>query len=113
MSLQWTYLLLYIGCALLIIIAVGSHLFKHGSPFLKELFPDAGLHHYINKLLLTGYYLLNIGFAVYKLAGQNEMDRWVTLIHSLSQSIGLLCLILGSIHFGNLIILFFLSKSNT
>lgn len=111
MNLQWLYIIFYSLAALWIITAVGQHLFRQGAPFLKTLFPHNGLDLYINRLLLTGYYLLNMGYAALRLSQKKELDSIVQLIEIWSEQIGLLCLLLGGIHFSNLILLSLLSKS--
>ncbi len=110
--MQWIYIIIYLILALLIIFAVGGHLFKNGTPFLKALFPSGELDLYINRLLLTGYYLLNIGYAVYNLVAHETIQSNASLIQELAHNIGFLCLILGAIHFSNLIVLYQVSKSS-
>ncbi len=110
--MQWIYIILYLCLALLIIFAVGTHLFRHGAPFLKALFPNDQLDIFINRLLLTGYYLINIGYAVFNLVQNQILDRSSQLINLLAHNIGVLCLILGTIHVLNLIVLYNLSKSS-
>lgn len=110
--MELTYIISYLSIEILIIFLVGGHLFKHGAPYLKALFPLEDLDKFINKLLLTGYYLINIGFAIYSLVHGYVFQSWSTVIEILAHDIGFLCLMLGAIHFGNLLILFQLSKSS-
>lgn len=111
MNLQWLYILSYSLAALWIIAAVGRRLFQQGAAFLKTLFPHNELDLYINRLLLTGYYLLNMGYAAIRLSQEKELDSLIQLVEIWSEQIGLLCLLLGGIHFSNLILLSLLSKS--
>lgn len=109
--MQWTYIITYLILALWIIFIVGARLYNQGASYLKALFPSEGLDLYINRLLLTGYYLINAGYAVYNLVQHRSIDSSAELISLVAHNIGFLCLLLGSIHFGNIIILFQLSKS--
>ena len=111
--MEWTYIISYLSIEILIIFLVGGHLFKHGAPYLQALFPLEGLDKFINKLLLTGYYLINIGFAIYSLVHGYVFQSWSTVIEILTHDIGFLCLMLGTIHFGNLFILFQISNQIT
>ena len=110
--MEWTYIISYLLIELLIIFLVGGHLFKHGAPCLKALFPSEGLDKFINRLLLTGYYLINAGFAIYSLVHNYLFTNWSRVIELLAHDIGFLCLLLGGIHFANLFILFQVSKSS-
>tara|TARA_Y100001934_G_C12358799_1_gene779521 strand:+ start:1486 stop:1848 length:363 start_codon:yes stop_codon:yes gene_type:complete len=112
MNWQWIYIFLYLLAAVWIIFAVGSHLFRNGAPFLKTLYPEKDLDRFINRMLLTGYYLLNLGFAVYNLVQNENLENWTDLIRLWAENIGLLCLILGSIHYSNLIVLYAISNSS-
>ncbi len=112
MDLQWIYIILYFSAALGIIALVGQHLFRHGAPFLKVLFPHDELHLYLNRLLLIGYYLLNAGYAALNLISDKGFKSAAQVLETWSEQIGLLCLMLGIIHFLNLIWLYLLSKSN-
>lgn len=112
MDFQWSYIILYLIAALGIIALVGRHLFKHGAPYLKMLFPHEDLGLYLNRLLLTGYYLLNAGYAAVQLMQGVNFSSWHQVLSVWSEQIGLLCLLLGGIHFANLAWLYLLSKSN-
>jgi hypothetical protein len=90
---------------------VARTLFKNGRVFLVEIFhQDNTLADSVNKLLLVGFYLVNIGYAVYTLKIWNSIDNVQAMIEVLSEKIGWIILILGGMHFFNLFILFSLRR---
>lgn len=97
------YLLLSICLALW----VGRILFRHGRIFLIGIFHGShDLADAVNKLLLAGFYLVNIGYAVFNLKTSQEITDATGLIELLSIKVGTIILILGGMHFFNLFILF-------
>jgi hypothetical protein len=102
-----SYLLLSIG----ITIWVATTLFKNGKIFLIDIFyGNEILANSVNNLLLTGFYLINLGYAIYTLQVTSVISNMQLVIEILSIKIGLIILILGGMHFFNLYILFKLRK---
>lgn len=98
---------IYLVLSILLTIWVGSTLFRHGRIFLIQIFHDnMDLAYAVNKLFLAGFYLVNIGFAVYTLKTSQQVSDTTTLIELLSVKMGTIILILGGMHFFNLFILF-------
>jgi hypothetical protein len=101
------YLLLTIS----ITIWVATTLFRNGKIFLIDIFHgNKELANSVNNLLLTGFYLINIGYAIYTLQVTNSITNMQLVIEELSIKIGLIILILGGMHFFNLYIFFKLRK---
>ncbi len=101
------YLLLTIGLT----IWVAKTLFKNGQVFLVEIFGgQEELASSVNRLLVVGFYLINIGYAVYTLDSMGNVADMVEVIKKLSRSVGSIILILGGMHFLNLFIFFELRK---
>ncbi len=64
----------------------------------------------VNKLLVVGFYLINIGYAVYTLQIFGEITSVQVVIEKLSLKVGAIILILGGMHFFNLFVFFKLRK---
>jgi hypothetical protein len=102
---------LYLVTTICITIWVARTLFKNGKVFLIEIFHgNKELADSVNNLLLVGFYLINIGYAVYTLQVDYNIVNTREVIESLSIKIGLIILILGAMHFFNLYIFFNLRK---
>ncbi len=83
-------------------IWIARTLFKHGAVFLEDVFGDnARLADAVNRLLVVGFYLVNLGYASLILRGDRPADA-VAAVELLSAKLGVLLLSLGAMHFGNL-----------
>lgn len=101
----------YLPISILLTIWVARTLFKNGRIFLVEIFHhDMTLADSVNKLLLVGFYLINIGYAVFTLKVFGTLTGPQDVIETLSEKIGWIILVLGGMHFFNLFILFNLRK---
>lgn len=83
---------------------IARTLFKNGSVFLEEVFRDnPKMAEAVNRLLVVGFYLLNLGYAALMLKARGSASA-VEAIEVLSYKLGLLLLSLGGMHFLNLYI---------
>ena len=106
-----TTYLLYLLITICLTIWVARTLFKNGKVFLMDIFHgNKELADSVNNLLLVGFYLVNIGYAVYTLQVGHSIINLQELIEGLSLKVGLIILILGGLHFFNLYIFFKLRK---
>ncbi len=96
----------YVVISLAITIWVGRTLNRNGRVFLVENFEGhEALADSINHLLLVGFYLVNIGFVTLALKyGENPTDA-VETIEFLSTKIGFAVVVLGAMHFFNMMML--------
>jgi hypothetical protein len=104
----------YLVITIALTIWVARTLFKNGKVFLIDIFHgNKELADSVNNLLLVGFYLINIGYAVYTLQVTSAISNVQQVIEKLSLKIGLIILILGAMHFFNLYIFFTLRKKAT
>jgi len=102
---------LYLIITFSVTIWVARTLFKNGKVFLIDIFHgNKELADSVNNLLVVGFYLINIGYAVFTLKLTNSIANTQEIIENLSFKIGLIILILGGMHFFNLYIFFTLRK---
>ncbi len=98
---------IYLLITIFIIVRVGKICYSNGNIFVSELIPNhAALCQKINQVLLLGYYLLNIGFALMILQISEYKDDYQTLIEALSYKIGGFSIYLGIMLFLNLYFFF-------
>ncbi|HAI84237.1 MAG TPA: hypothetical protein DCL43_11260 [Chitinophagaceae bacterium] len=101
------YLVLSIG----ITIWVAKTLFKNGKVFLHDIFHgNQALAESVNNLLLVGFYLVNVGYAVYVLKVTDSITNVQQLLEILSVKVGFIILLLGGMHFFNLFVFFRLRR---
>ncbi len=101
----------YLVITIALTVWVARTLFKNGKVFLIDIFHgNKELADSVNNLLLVGFYLINIGYAVYTLQVTSSISNFQEVIEKLSVKVGLIILILGAMHFFNLYIFFTLRK---
>lgn len=104
----------YLVVTIALTIWVAKTLFKNGKVFLIDIFHgNKELADSVNNLLLVGFYLVNIGYAVYTLKVQNAIINPQEMIEMLSVKVGFIILLLGAMHFFNLFVFFRLRKKAT
>lgn len=96
-------MLIYILISAAITINLGRYLFHHGKSYIDHFCSDHRLADQINRSLLLGFYLVNLGYVLVSILLVSEKS-WVcwqlpVMIHQL----GLIFLILGALHVCNLI----------
>ena len=95
----------YLLIAVPITVWVASTLSHNGRVFLADVFDDRlELADAVNKLLVVGFYLLNLGFVMLYLRGGGEVADLTGLFETLSVKIGIVMLVLGVIHFVNVMV---------
>ena len=101
----------YLAISIIITIWVARTLFKNGKLFLVDIFHgNTDLANAVNNLLLVGFYLINIGYAVYTLRVMSAVNDTRQVVEILSLKIGAIILILGGMHFLNMFIFFRLRR---
>ena len=104
---------LYLIISFVLTIWVARTLFKNGKVFLIDIFHgNKELAESVNNLLLVGFYLINLGYAIYTLRITQNIENTREVFEILSWKIGTIILILGCMHFLNLYVLFTLRKKN-
>ncbi|HXB94820.1 MAG TPA: hypothetical protein VNU70_06670 [Puia sp.] len=101
----------YLILTVILTIWVARTLFRNGKVFLIDIFHgNKELAQAVNNLLLVGFYLVNLGYAVYTLRVEYAINDTRQLIEELSVKIGAIILILGGMHFFNMLVFFKLRK---
>lgn len=96
----------YLVVSIAITVWVGRTLHKNGRIFLVENFSgNEALADSINHLLLVGFYLINLGFISLTMKAQYTPQNIVQGMEFISGKIGLIIVILGVMHFTNMIVL--------
>ena len=97
----------YLLVSIALTIWVAKVLFNNGRIFLVDIFHgNTPLADSVNKLLLVGFYLVNIGYVSLALKESGALTDARGVIEVLSYKLGTIILILGGMHFLNLIVFF-------
>ena len=92
----------YLLVAVPLTVWVATTLSSNGRVVLEDVFTGSeALAHAVNRLLVVGFYLLNLGFvSLYLRSGADVVDLR-GLLEQLSVKIGVVTLVLGIVHFLN------------
>lgn len=82
---------------------VGRSLFINGRPFLVECWKSEKIADAVNMLFLVGFYLLNFAFVFIALRFGETGDTFIGSFELLSGRIGIVALVMGVMHFNNLL----------
>src|SRR3974377_1177511 len=100
----WTYLA-YLGISVALTVWVAKTLHKNGRIFLVDNFlGNEALADSVNHLLVVGFYLINIGFVSLALTYGAKAGDTQTALEILSTKIGFVLVVLGVMHFFNLLV---------
>ncbi len=101
----WTYAA-YLCVSATITVWVAETLSRHGRVFLIDVFQgNAALADAVNRLLVVGFYLMNLAGVLFNLRVGSSVATPVESVNFLSSKIGLVLTVLGTMHFFNLIVL--------
>ena len=96
--------LLYLSVILVVTIHVGWQLYTHGEVYLLKIFEKSQhLVQPINKMLLLGYYLVNIGFAIYSISQWEKMFNLAQMLGYVSERVAYIVLTLSVMHYMNML----------
>jgi hypothetical protein len=88
--------------SLALTIYLARELFENGAVFLEEVFQDSPrLAQSVNRLLVIGFYLLNLGYAFLILRAE-PAHSGVAALETLAGKLGALLVSLGIMHFFNM-----------
>jgi hypothetical protein len=97
-----TYLV-YVTISLAMTIWVGRVLFKNGRIFVIEAFGgNEGMGDSVNHLLITGFYLINLGFVALFLSYGQPPQSGIEAIQFISTKIGVVLIVLAALHYFNI-----------
>ena len=113
MDLVVVVYLIYAGVALVLTTVLANGLSKYGKAVLEEFFEGKPpLAAAVTKFLVTGFYLMTLGFSLLIFRGGEAANIWEA-IELLVTRIGLLFAILGVAQLLNLALLWKLKQGNT
>ncbi len=112
-NLIWVYVL-YGSAAIGLTVWLARTLFRNGAIFLEDVFEDRpGLAEAVNRLLVVGFYMLNLGYAFLIFRSQVRPTDAVAGVELLVNKLGVLLVSLGVIHFMNLLVFWRIRRRTT
>ncbi len=98
------FYLIYAATAVTLVVFLARTLHKNGQVFLDEAFDQPDLAQSVNQLLVIGFYLLNLGYALLVYQLQPSYDSLTLAFNELIVKLGVLLLSLGVIHLLNMFV---------
>ncbi|MHC5906796.1 hypothetical protein ACVNF4_23270 [Streptomyces sp. S6] len=96
----------YLVVSIALTVWVARTLSRNGRLFLADvLHGDERLADAVNHLLVVGFYLVNLGFVALYLSGDQPLANTRDIFEALSTKLGVVLLVLGAMHLGNVYIL--------
>lgn len=106
MNLNTIGYFIYLLITINMIIVIGKICYTNGNKFVLEIIPNnKKLCIQINKILLTGYYLLNIGYCASTLINWNRVKNMVQLVEIITSKTAIIIAILGILHYSNIYVI--------
>jgi hypothetical protein len=103
----------YLLLTYIITLHVGLRFYHNGEAYILRLLKgDFKLTRFINKMLLVGYYLLNLGYAAMMLSTWKTLHSWTGMVLSVFTMTGRIMLTLAVIHFMNMTAIYIFSKNH-
>ena len=97
--------IIYAPIAIYITVVVGYKCYKSGLVYVESIFQDEKVSMAINKILLVGYYLTNIGYAITMIKNWETVENYMEMINVLSFNLATIILLLAFLHYTNVTVL--------
>jgi len=94
-------------------LKVGYICYKNGEIYLFKIFSNnQHIVKPLNVLLLVGYYLVNIGYALFAIGTWGEIVNKADMLSKICEHIGQILLLLGVLHYFNMLATAIVAKIN-
>ncbi|HUR65109.1 MAG TPA: hypothetical protein VMZ03_02060 [Chitinophagaceae bacterium] len=102
--------ILYLAITYIITFRVGLLFYRNGKVYILHLFQgNEKLSNAVNRLLLVGYYLLNLGYAAVMISTWETVHNIEEVLVSVVSMTGWIMLTLATIHFLNMTVIYLFS----
>ena len=102
---------IYLFITYLVTVHVGLVFYRNGRIYILNLLHgDEKLTVSINRILLTGYYLLNLGYAALMIRSWQTIYTWAEVLSTISVMTGKIMLVLAVVHFFNMFAIYLISR---
>lgn len=105
MDLRFYEYLAYLVATVVTTVWVGTTLYRNGRVFLVDVLQTEILADSVNHLLVVGFYLVNLGMVALLMRDDAQLATPTDVLLAVVTKIGVVLVILGVMHFGNLLVL--------
>lgn len=107
-----TSYILYLTITAVITFYVGWLCYKNGIHYIQAELKDEVLANAVNRFLLIGYYLTNLGYAAIMIYNWEHVNNMADVINALSKRISFIVLSMGGMHYLNITLIYLLRQNN-
>lgn len=97
--------IIYAPVAIYITVVVGYQCYKNGLVYVRSIFQDEKISQAINKILLIGYYLTNLGYAIMMIQSWEKVESLLEMLNALTTNLASIIIILAMLHYLNVAVL--------
>lgn len=102
---------IYLAVTIYVTVVVGYGFYKNGIHLIVDLFSGNKVAaNAINKMLLVGYYLVNIGYLALSISTWPPLTSYLDMVQILFAKVSIILLVLGVLHINNIVCLHILAK---
>lgn len=106
--------IIYLLLAAFLVLIVGYWFYHFGEVYIIEFFPqNQSFAKQLNKLLLIGYYLLNLGLMLNTFQSNAAITNFLDLLNFVLKHMADSFLIIAIMHYNNLFWIYFLSHNQS
>src|SRR4051812_25017513 len=110
MNLNIIAYLVYLLITYVVTVHIGVICYRNGIHYIRLELEDFTLSDAVNRILLTGYYLVNLGYTSLMIFRWEKISSVSQLINSISLKTGTIILILGLMHVLNMTVIYLIRK---
>lgn len=105
--------IIYLIITYIITVHVGFLFYRNGRHYILEMFHgNVSYTDKVNRLLLTGYYLINLGYSAVMIGWWGQIGTWNELATTLCSMVGKIMFTLAIMHYCNMAVIILLTKFN-
>ena len=108
-SYQVPLYLVYLAVSITLVVWLARTLFRNGAVFLEDVFDDHRMAAAVNRLLVIGFYMLNLGYAALLLKSDSAANS-VEAFEVLGTKLGVLLVSLAVLHFVNMYVFYWIRR---
>ena len=106
--------IIYLLITYLITVHVGMRFYKNGRLYILALMEgNEATTDSINRILLIGYYLLNLGYASLMISNWETVVTYADLVRTITTMTGRIILTLAIVHYLNMTVIYLVSKAKS
>jgi uncharacterized membrane protein len=111
MNLNIISYLVYLAITYIVTVHIGLICYRNGIHYIRLELIDEQISWSVNRILLTGYYLVNMGYVSLMIYRWEKISSITEMVSSISYKTGCIIMLLGIMHFINMSAIYLARKN--